>query len=239
MVVPYKEANSSKKEQIRQMFDAIAPKYDFLNHFLTVGIDKSWRRNVCKIVAEQQPQHIMDMASGTGDLAIALSKLQPKEIVALDISEKMLEIGREKVKKRGLADLITFRQADAEALQENEETFDAVTCAFGVRNFEDIDKGLSEFYRVLKKKGRLVILELSVPENKLFRMGYNIYFHHILPLWGRLVSKDVSAYSYLPESVANFPKNTAFLQKLEAVGFQNSYAKSLSFGIATIFVATK
>lgn len=239
MVVPYKKTTSSKKEQVRQMFDNIAPKYDFLNHFLTVGIDKRWRHKVCKIVAEKKPKSIMDMASGTGDLAIGLSKLKPEKIVALDISEKMLEFGRKKAKKKGLQDLITFKVGDAEAIQELDRAFDAVTCAFGVRNFENIDKGIEEFYRVLKKEGRLVILELSVPQNALFRMGYHSYFHYILPLWGKLVSKDRAAYNYLPESVAKFPKNEAFLQKMRDVGFKNTMAKPLSFGIATIFVATK
>lgn len=239
MVVPYKEAEGTKKEQVRQMFDNIAPKYDFLNHFLTVGIDKGWRKKVCRIVAEKNPQYIMDMASGTGDLAIGLSKTQPKQVVGFDISEKMLEIGREKVRNKKLSDLISFKVGDAEAIEEDDNTFDAVTCAFGVRNFEDIDKGLSEFYRVLRGDGRLVILELSVPENPLFRTFYNTYFHYILPVWGKLVSKDTSAYSYLPESVAMFPKNKVFLEKLKAAGFKECYARPLTFGIATIFVASK
>lgn len=221
------------------MFDNIAPKYDFLNHFLTMGIDKRWRNKVCKIVAKEQPKIIMDMASGTGDLAIGLSKLQPEKIVALDISEKMLEFGRKKAKKKGLQNLITFKTGDAEAITEADNTFDAVTCAFGVRNFENIDKGIAEFYRVLKQGGRLVILELSVPQNVFFRLGYNSYFHYILPLWGKLVSRDKAAYNYLPESVTKFPKNEAFLEKLRKAGFVKSYAKPLSFGIATIFVAAK
>lgn len=239
MVLPYKKADSSKKEQVKQMFDNIAPKYDFLNHFLTVGVDKRWRGKVCKIVAKKQPKVIMDMASGTGDLAIGLSKLKPEKIVALDISEKMLEFGRKKVKKRGLQDLITFKVGDAEAIQEADNTFDVITCAFGVRNFENIDKGVAEFYRVLQPKGRLVILELSVPQNILFRIGYQCYFYYILPLWGKLVSNDKSAYNYLPQSVAKFPRNEVFLEKLHNAGFTESYAKPLSFGIATIFVATK
>lgn len=239
MVVPYKKENSPKKEQVKQMFDKIASRYDFLNHFLTVGIDKYWRKKVCKIVAEKSPKYILDMASGTGDLAIAISRLKPEKIIGIDISDKMLEIADKKVKKKGLDTMISFQTGDAEAIQEADNTFDMVTCAFGVRNFQDMHKGIAEFHRVLKAGGSAVILELSVPRNPLFRIGYHSYFHHILPLWGKLVAKDLSAYKYLPESVAQFPKNDVFLDYLKKAGFKQTYAKSLSLGIATIFVATK
>ncbi len=241
MVVPYKEANTPKKEQVRQMFDNIAPKYDFLNHFLTAGIDKSWRVKVCKIVEGIAPQSILDMASGTGDLAIQLSRItpNPNKILGIDISEKMLNVGRNKVQKRNLAEVISFQTGDAENIEVEDSSFDVVTCAFGVRNFENIDKGLTEFYRVLNAKGTLVILELSIPENALFRLLYNVYFKKILPLWGRLFSKDKSAYSYLPESVVKFPKNADFVEQLKKAGFTEAKAESLTFGIATIFVANK
>ncbi|PVX52356.1 demethylmenaquinone methyltransferase [Balneicella halophila] len=239
MVVPYKEAQSSKKEQVREMFDNIAPRYDFLNHFLSVGIDKLWRKKVCKIVAKGNPKVIMDMASGTGDLAIGLSKLKPERIVGVDISENMLKIGEKKVEKKGLDNLISFRVGDAENLEDPNDTYDAITCAFGVRNFENIHKGLSEFHRVLKNEGRLVILELSMPENKFFKLIYKVYFSYILPLWGKVVSKNDVAYNYLPESVANFPKRSVFLENMKDAGFKDCYAKSLTFGIATIFVGTK
>lgn len=239
MVVPYKKENSPKKEQVKQMFDKIASRYDFLNHFLTVGIDKYWRKKVCKIVAEKSPKYILDMASGTGDLAIAISRLKPEKIIGIDISDKMLEIADKKVKKKGLDTMISFQTGDAEAIQEADNTFDMVTCAFGVRNFQDMHKGIAEFHRVLKAGGSAVILELSVPRNPLFRIGYHSYFHHILPLWCKLVAKDLSAYKYLPESVAQFPKNDVFLDYLKKAGFKQTYAKSLSLGIATIFVATK
>ncbi len=240
-VVPYKSEKASKKEQVQQMFDNIAPKYDVLNHILTFGIDKGWRTRVCKIVSEIAPKQIMDMAAGTGELAIQLSNLipRPNQIVGVDISEKMLKLGHEKVQKKKLEDLISFKIGDAEAIEEENHTFDAVTCAFGVRNFENIEQGLSEFYRVLDKNGRLVILELSMPSNFLFRMIYNAYFCHILPFWGRLVSKDKEAYRYLPESVAKFPKAPVFIEKLKKTGFKQVYAKPLTFGIATIFVADK
>ncbi len=240
-VVPYKSEEASKKEQVEQMFDNIAPKYDVLNHILTFGIDKGWRTKVCKIVSEMHPKRIMDMAAGTGELAIQLSNMspQPEQIVGVDISEKMLELGRVKVGKKSLDNLISFKKGDAEAIDEEKHTFDAVTCAFGVRNFENIDKGLAEFYRVLDERGRLVVLELSIPSNFLFRTIYNAYFYHILPLWGRLVSKDKEAYKYLPESVAKFPKNTIFVERLKEIGFKQVYAKPLTFGIATIFVADK
>lgn len=238
-VVPYKNGDGSKKDQVRKMFDNIATKYDFLNHFLTVGIDKRWRKKVCKIVAQKKPKLIMDMASGTGDLAIGLSKLGVEKIVGIDISEKMLEIAEKKVKAKGLDRLITFKIGDAESLEDDDNTFDVVTCAFGVRNFENIEKGLSEFYRVVKPQGSLVILELSMPENRLFRFGYNTYFRYILPLWGRLFSKDNSAYNYLPESVLCFPRSKDFVEMLASIGFKNCRAKSLTFGVATIFVAEK
>ncbi len=239
VVVPYKNENSPKKEQVRKMFDNIAYRYDFLNHFLTAGIDKYWRKKVRKIAVTYSPDYILDMASGTGDLAIELAKLSPKSIIGIDISEKMLAIAENKIKKRGLQDIISFRVGDAENIEAENDTYDIVTCAFGVRNFQDIDKGIAEFHRVLKKGGRLIVLELSIPKNLLFAFVYNMYFRYILPLWGNIVSRDMSAYKYLPESVAQFPKADIFRNMLTKAGFRKNCAKSVSFGIATIFVATK
>ncbi len=241
MVVPYKEKEISKKEQVREMFDNIAPSYDFLNHFLTVGIDKSWRKKVCKIVRGFSPKSVLDMASGTADLAIQIAETNPQleNVLGVDLSKEMLRIGEGKIAKKNLSERIHFQIGDAENIQVEESSFDVVTCAFGVRNFENIDKGLSEFFRVLKPAGSLVVLELSIPENPLFRFFYNFYFRYILPIWGRLLSKDKAAYSYLPESVVNFPKNAEFLKKLKNAGFSRVKAKSLSFGIATIFIASK
>ncbi len=238
-VVPYKNENTPKKEQVRQMFDNIAYRYDFLNHFLTAGIDKYWRKKVRKIVVEESTDYILDVASGTGDLAIELAKLSPKCITGVDISEKMLAIAEKKIKKRGLQDIVSFKVGDAEDIEAQNNTYDVVTCAFGVRNFQDMDKGIEEFHRVLKNEGRLIILELSIPKNLLFSFAYNMYFRYVLPLWGNIVAKDLSAYKYLPESVAQFPKSDAFLEILSKAGFRQNYAKSVSFGIATIFVATK
>ncbi len=238
-VVPYKNENTPKKEQVRQMFNNIAYRYDFLNHFLTAGIDKYWRRKVRKIAVSDSTEHILDMASGTGDLAIELAKLSPKSITGVDISEKMLDIAEKKIRKRGLENIIDFKVGDAEDIEAKNNTYDVVTCAFGVRNFQDMNKGLTEFHRVLKNNGRLIVLELSIPNNLLFSFGYNMYFRYVLPLWGRIVSKDLSAYKYLPESVAQFPKPNVFLDMLTKAGFKEKYAKSVSLGIATIFVATK
>ncbi len=241
MVVPYKTEDAPKKEQVRQMFDTIAPKYDFLNHFLSAGIDKKWRKKVCEIVNATQPLSILDMASGTGDLALAMSKSEPKptKIIGIDLSEKMLEVARKKVAAKGLTEVISFQAGDAEAIEEKNDSFDVVTCAFGVRNFENIPQGLSEFHRVLKSQGRLVILELSLPTNPLCRGVYNLYFRHVLPWWGKWFSKDKSAYQYLPESVIKFPKRGDFLAMLENAGFSKADAKPLTFGVATIFIAEK
>lgn len=221
------------------MFDSIAPQYDFLNHFLTLGIDKIWRKKVCKIVAEKAHNSILDIASGTGDLAIALGKTHPSKIVGIDISSKMLARARKKVKAKGLSSIIKLEHGDAEALNYQEKSFDIVTCAFGVRNFERMEKGIQEFHRVLSEGGNLVILELSMPENKVIKSLYTCYFEHILPRWGKIISRDMSAYTYLPESVEKFPSKTAFCKLLKDAGFTHCKAIPLSLGIATIFVATK
>ena len=225
---------------IAAMFDRISPKYDALNHLLSLNIDKVWRRKTAKAVAKSQPKTILDLATGTADLAIALAKCNPQaHIIGMDISEKMLEIGKEKVSKKGLANQIELRLGDAATLPFESNTFDAVTVAFGVRNFENLEHGLSEIQRVLKPNGRAVILEFSMPERFPIKQLYALYFKHLLPAIGKAVSKDGNAYSYLPMSVEQFPKPKDFLRMLAEKGLENGMAKPLSFGIATLYTAEK
>lgn len=225
---------------IATMFDRISSKYDALNHLLSFNIDKVWRRKTAKAVAKHQPATILDLATGTADLAIALAKSNPKaRIVGMDISEKMLEIGKRKVAKQKMDSRIELHVGDAADLPFEDNTFDAVTVAFGVRNFEDLDKGLSEIHRVLKTNGQAVILEFSMPERFPVKQLYLFYFKHLLPHIGGIVSKDKSAYSYLPTSVERFPKPSAFLEMLAQKGLSNGQAKPLTFGIATLYTTTK
>jgi demethylmenaquinone methyltransferase/2-methoxy-6-polyprenyl-1,4-benzoquinol methylase len=225
---------------IAAMFDRISPKYDALNHLLSLNIDKVWRRKTAKAVAKSQPKTILDLATGTADLAIALAKCNPQaHIIGMDISEKMLEIGKEKVSKKGLANQIELRHGDAATLPFESNTFDAVTVAFGVRNFENLEHGLSEIQRVLKPNGRAVILEFSMPERFPIKQLYALYFKHLLPAIGKAVSKDGNAYSYLPLSVEQFPKPKVFLRMLAEKGLENGMAKPLSFGIASLYTSTK
>jgi demethylmenaquinone methyltransferase/2-methoxy-6-polyprenyl-1,4-benzoquinol methylase len=225
---------------IAAMFDRISPKYDALNHMLSLNIDKVWRRKTAQAVAKYHPRTILDLATGTADLAISLAKHNPQaHIIGMDISEKMLEIGKEKVAKKGLADQIELRFGDAAALPFEGNTFDAVTVAFGVRNFEDLDKGLSEIFRVLKPSGKVIILEFSMPEKFPIKQLYRCYFKRFLPLIGKIVSRDKSAYTYLPQSVESFPKPLDFQQILTDKGLKQESLKSLSFGIATLYTAFK
>jgi ubiquinone/menaquinone biosynthesis methyltransferases len=238
-VTPYKDSDNQKKQQVEQMFDNIAPKYDFLNHFLSFGIDKIWRKKAIKILSKYRHGSILDVASGTGDFAIAASKLHPERIVGFDLSEQMLNVGREKVKRLKLDSLIEFRKGDSEAMPFVSEEFDAITVAFGVRNFENLEAGLKEFYRVLKPQGVVVILEFSKPKYFPMKQLYRIYSFGILPAIGKLISKDKAAYSYLPESVMAFPDDQKFLDILKGVGFPKVSQKRLSFGISTIYYAQK
>ena len=225
---------------IAAMFDRISPKYDALNHLLSLNIDKVWRRKTAKAVAKSQPKTILDLATGTADLAIALAKCNPQaHIIGMDISENMLEIGKEKVSKKGLANQIELRLGDAATLPFESNTFDAVTVVFGVRNFENLEHGLSEIQRVLKPNGRAVILEFSMPERFPIKQLYALYFKHLLPAIGKAVSKDGTAYSYLPLSVEQFPKPKVFLRMLAEKGLENGMAKPLSFGIASLYTSTK
>ena len=225
---------------IAAMFDRISPKYDALNHLLSLNIDKVWRRKVAKAVAKSAPKTILDLATGTADLAITMAKHNPQaHIIGLDISEKMLEIGKTKIKKQNLENQIELRFGDAANLPFEDNSFDVATVAFGVRNFEDLGKGLSEIHRVLKPNGEVVILEFSMPEEFPIKQLYRLYFKHILPWMGRIVSKDEKAYSYLPESVEQFPKPTEFQQVLDQYGLKNCLVKQLSFGIAMVYLAEK
>jgi demethylmenaquinone methyltransferase/2-methoxy-6-polyprenyl-1,4-benzoquinol methylase len=230
---------NKKTEQISTMFDNIAPKYDFLNHFLSFNIDKTWRRKVRKTLAKTNPETILDMATGTGDLAIELAKMSCKKIIGIDISPKMLEVGVKKVEKKKLQEKITLQAGNSQNIDFNESTFDAVTCAFGVRNFENLELGLSEIFRVLKPNGNIAVLEFSKPKNNFFAWIYKFYFHNILPLLGRLVSKSDFAYKYLPQSVEQFPEGEKFLAIMKKVNFKNPVSKPLSFGIATLYTAHK
>ena len=220
------------------MFDRISPKYDMLNHLLSLNIDKVWRRKTAKTVAQFSPKTILDLATGTADLAIQLAKHNPQtHITGMDISEKMLEIGKAKITKQGLENQIELHLGDAAALPFEDNSFDAVTVAFGVRNFEHLEQGLSEIRRVLKPNRQVVILEFSLPEKFPIKQAYRLYFKHILPKIGKRISKDASAYAYLPASVEVFPKPADFVQILASHGFKNATAKPLTFGIATLYSA--
>ncbi|GIV32912.1 MAG: demethylmenaquinone methyltransferase [Chitinophagales bacterium] len=221
------------------MFDHIAPRYDFLNHLLSANIDKIWRRKVRRLLEQERPRSILDVATGTGDLAIELARLQPERIIGVDISANMLELGKRKIQARHLDGLITFQKADSENLPFADNSFDAVTVAFGVRNFENLEAGLAEMTRVLKPGCRLVVLEFSKPSVFPFRELFNLYFHYILPAIGRFFSRDRRAYSYLPESVKAFPEGQKFMSLLQAAGINHVKCISLTFGIASVYTGTK
>ncbi|WP_207435630.1 bifunctional demethylmenaquinone methyltransferase/2-methoxy-6-polyprenyl-1,4-benzoquinol methylase UbiE [Sabulibacter ruber] len=238
-VVPYKDQEAGKKTQVAQMFNSIAKRYDFLNHFLSAGVDIYWRKRAVKLLARVKPQVILDIATGTGDFALETLKLKPRQIVGIDISEGMLEVGREKISKRGVSNVIQLQLGDSENIQFPDNHFDAITVAFGVRNFENLEKGLSEMLRVLKPGGMAVILEFSKPQTFPMKQGYNFYFKHILPVFGKLISKDNSAYTYLPESVQAFPDGKDFISIFQKIGFKNTEWHSLTFGISSIYIGTK
>jgi len=239
MILPYNELNTSKKEQVSLMFNNIAHRYDFLNHYLSLGIDRLWRRGVVKELKPLKPAYILDVATGTGDLAIAIAKLKPTKIIGIDISPLMLQAGRQKVEKLGLSSIIELKDGDSESIQFQTNTFDAVTVAFGVRNYENLMDGLKEMHRVLKPKGKLVVLEFSKPNNLFIKWLYFFYFTKILPKIGRLFSKDVRAYTYLPESVNSFPYGDQFLEKLKETGFSELKQRRLTFGISSIYSGVK
>jgi len=222
------------------MFDSIAWRYDFLNHLFSFHIDKIWRRKAVNELRGQSLDKVLDVATGTADLALAIQKrLHPGHITGIDISEGMLAIGRQKTEKKGLGQQITLQYGDSEAIPFDNHTFDAVTVAFGVRNFGNPEKGLCEMYRVLKPGGKVVILEFSIPENRIFRRIFHFYFFRILPFIGRMVTKDTHAYNYLPNSVQSFPCGTDFKDKMENCGFSEVKIKLLTFGVATIYTGRK
>lgn len=238
-VVPYKDKDGSKREQVAEMFDNISPKYDLLNHLLSGGVDIYWRKRAIKLLSKQQPKVILDIASGTGDFAIEALSLNPDKIIGVDISEGMLAVGREKVKKLGKEHVITLQSGDSENLAFQDNYFDAVIVSFGVRNFQNLLKGLTEMNRVMKPNGTCVVVEFSKPRSFPFKQFYNFYFKYILPLIGKTVSKDSSAYTYLPESVQAFPDGQSFLDIYDRAGFKNTKCIPLTFGICTIYIGQK
>ena len=237
--LPYKESNQTKKGQVEDMFNNISPRYDLLNHLLSANIDKLWRKKTIRKLALHKPLHILDVATGTGDFAIAATKIQNTKVVGIDISAGMLKVAQEKIEKKNLASRIEFLKADSEALPFEAHTFDAAIVGFGVRNFENLRKGLSEIHRVLKPGSLFYVLEFSKPQKTPVKQVYTFYFKHILPFVGRLVSQDNSAYTYLPESVEEFPDGEDFLTILADTGFVQNKWVSLTFGIASIYEAHK
>lgn len=238
-VTPYKDSKLGKKEQVTKMFDTISKDYDGLNRVISFGIDIKWRKRVVAILTMEKPISILDIATGTGDLAIALVKTGAKQIVGLDISPGMLEVGKVKIKNKNLNSTIDMVVGDSENLSFPDNFFDAVTVSFGVRNFENLETGLSEILRVLKPKGSLVVLETSVPTKTPYKQGYRLYTKYILPLIGRLFSKDNSAYGYLSESAAVFPHGEIFNNILRKIGFIEVTNKPQTFGVASIYIAKK
>lgn len=240
MATPYKNSEKGKKGQIIDMFNNIAGKYDFLNHALSLNIDKIWRNKAIKVIKPCNPKSILDVATGTGDFAIlSAQKLHPQHVVGIDISEKMLEVGIEKIKKLDLQNVVTLQVGDSEAIDFADNSFDAITVGFGVRNFEDLSKGLQEIHRVMKPDGITAILEFSMPEHFPVKQLYSFYFKHILPTIGKIFSKDYDAYYYLFKSVQEFPYGETFASIAKQSGFSDVHVKKLTFGIASLYICKK
>ncbi|QGY43103.1 bifunctional demethylmenaquinone methyltransferase/2-methoxy-6-polyprenyl-1,4-benzoquinol methylase UbiE [Maribellus comscasis] len=237
--LPYKDSDQGKKVQVEEMFDNISPKYDLLNHLLSANIDKIWRKKAVNRLRSSNPNRIIDIATGTGDFAVEATKIKNSKVTGIDISEGMLEVGRKKIQKKNLTQRIEFIKADSENLPFSDNTFDAALVGFGVRNFENLEKGLREISRVLKPGGAFVVLEFSKPRKSPFKEIYYFYFTKILPALGKIVSKDNRAYTYLPESVNEFPDGDNFLMILNKVGFNDAKAFPQTFGIATIYQSFK
>jgi demethylmenaquinone methyltransferase/2-methoxy-6-polyprenyl-1,4-benzoquinol methylase len=238
-IKPY-EQDAEKKQQVSKMFNNISGKYDFLNHFLSAGIDRRWRKRAISKLKDINPKQLLDVATGTGDLALEAHKqLKPEKIIGIDIAVKMLEIGRTKLKRKGLTEIITFEEGDSENLPFEDNSFDAVIVAFGVRNFANVEKGLQEMIRVLRPEGKCVILEFSKPKVFPIKQLYNFYFSSILPGIGRITSKDKKAYSYLYESVQAFPEGKDFEQLLQKLGLNQTSCEALTMGICSIYTGTK
>ncbi len=239
-VVPDVNSDLSKKQQVAIMFNDIAGRYDLLNRLLSAGIDKGWRKKALLQLKEVKPKTLLDVATGTGDVAImALALLSPDKITGIDISDGMLEAGRIKLRNKNIDKRIELLQGDSEAINFDDNSFDAVTVAFGVRNFQQLEKGLSEILRVLKPGGKLVVLEFSKPSNPVVKSGYNLYMKLICSNVGRLVSKNETAYSYLDESINKFPEGKNFTSVLDKLGFKNTYFKPLTLGICSIYCGKK
>ncbi|QQT24588.1 bifunctional demethylmenaquinone methyltransferase/2-methoxy-6-polyprenyl-1,4-benzoquinol methylase UbiE [Sphingobacterium spiritivorum] len=237
---PYKNAEGDKKTQVADMFNNISKTYDFLNHFMSLGIDIIWRKKAIRSLRSIHPQLMLDVATGTGDFALESIKiLNPKKIIGVDISEGMLQVAQEKITNKGLQQQFEVQLGDSEKLMFEDHTFDAVTVAFGVRNFENLEQGLADICRVLKPGGKAVILEFSNPKSFPIKQLYNFYFHNVTPFIGKLFSKDSSAYSYLPESVAKFPDGNRFAAIMKEVGFSETIIRPQTFGVCTIYVSTK
>jgi demethylmenaquinone methyltransferase/2-methoxy-6-polyprenyl-1,4-benzoquinol methylase len=238
-VKPYGDSSKSKKEEVAEMFNNISAKYDFLNHFLSLGIDKLWRKKAVKMLRSVNPTRILDIATGTGDFALESLVLKPTQIVGLDISSGMLEHGRVKMKKKGVDHIITMQQGDSEDIPYEDNYFDGLTVGFGVRNFENLEKGLGEMLRVVRPGGKLIILEFSKPKKFPIKQLFAFYSKNIIPILGKSISKDSNAYTYLPESVAAFPEGKNFENILAKVGYKDISSTLVSGGIATIYAGTK
>jgi demethylmenaquinone methyltransferase/2-methoxy-6-polyprenyl-1,4-benzoquinol methylase len=239
-VIPYAADQGTKKEQVADMFNNISKTYDFLNHFLSLGIDVIWRKKAINELKKDQPKLILDVATGTGDFAFeALSILKPEKIIGVDISQGMLDIAQQKIIKRGLSDKFEVKLGDSEKLPFGENQFDAVTVAYGVRNFENLELGLVDIQRVLKPGGKAVVLEFSKPKVFPVKQLYKLYFNYITPAIGKLFSKDARAYTYLPESVAAFPDGEGFIAVMGKAGFKNTKCRPLAFGICSIYTGIK
>lgn len=239
IVKPYNKEESSKKDEVAEMFNNISHRYDFLNHFLSLGIDKLWRKKAVRQLREVNPKRILDIATGTGDFALALLRLKPEEIRGVDISKGMLDVGKEKMKRKKVDNVIHLQLGDSEAMEFEDGYFDALTVGFGVRNYQDLEKGLTEMLRVLRPGGKAVILEFSKPKKFPIKQLFGFYSKRIIPFFGKRISKDERAYSYLPESVEAFPEGQAFLDILSKIGYKEVSAIPVSGGIATIYTGIK
>jgi len=237
-VTPYNDTRG-KKEQVEEMFDNIAHRYDFLNHLLTLGIDITWRKKAVKYIGAIQPKKILDVASGTGDFAFETLSLKPEKVIGFDLSEGMMKYGREKAIKFGVSNLVEFVKGDSEKMPFSDNSFDAITVGFGVRNFENLEVGLKEMHRVLRVGGKVAILEASMPKNAINRALFSLYFGKIVPIIGKLFSKDARAYSYLPESVKVFPEGLELVKILENIGFVNVQWQPLTFGACAFYTMEK
>ena len=238
-VKPYYKEEASKKEEVAEMFNNISKRYDFLNHFLSLGIDKIWRKKAIKKLREVKPERMLDIATGTGDFAIAALKLNPKEVIGVDISQGMLNVGIEKMKNKGYDNVIKMQLGDSENLPFETGYFDALTVGFGVRNYENLEKGLADMLRVLRPEGKAIILEFSKPKKFPIKQLFGFYSKHLIPFFGKIISKDKRAYAYLPESVAAFPEGEDFKEIMKKIGYKNVESQLVSGGIATIYSGIK